>query len=214
MPKKLFYYRFASHYRHWHEDRLDYIYSTIPWEPMTPAGYRFPGDYVGQYGVYEAIRELYGRQSSTFHLLKPESLYVIKKNFPTVMEKIVANVRQNYRKRMGIPEDGITLFFSPGNELSEAVFCMDEGRRGIEEFIKKYSAPTSLEPRALPSTHFTTILSIQRGSNSSSPKLIGDSANYVKEFVKTQGWPGRLLLQENSGMKHLDAMCVRYLSEM
>lgn len=56
------------------------------------------------------------------------------------------------------------IFFAPGNETEEAIFCLENARRGVKEFLLKYSAPTSLSPKAPPLDHFTTVISIHRGS--------------------------------------------------
>jgi hypothetical protein len=47
-----------------------------------------------------------------------------------------------------------------GNEKAEAEFCVENVRRGIKEFLLKYSAPTSLAPKALPKENFVTIISL------------------------------------------------------
>jgi hypothetical protein len=165
MPKRLFYYRFINHYRIWQEDRLDFIYYTIPWEPVTWQ-YHFPGEYVGQYGVYEAIKGLYSRDPSTAHLIRPESLLISRETFASTTETIVERVRKRFRATHQISESAITIFVAPGNEKTEAEFCLEECRLGVEEFRRKFFAPTSLEPRALPTSELTTVLSIQKGSTS------------------------------------------------
>ena len=47
----------------------------------TADGFTFPGEYCGQYGVYEAVRHLYSQSKELRPLLKEESLYVNKKFF-------------------------------------------------------------------------------------------------------------------------------------
>jgi len=53
---------------------------------------------------------------------------------------------------------------APGNEKSEVEFTMENLRKGVKEFLLKYSAPTSLSPKALPIENFCTIISLQEGS--------------------------------------------------
>jgi hypothetical protein len=73
-------------------------------------------------------------------------------------------VRVDFRQRHGLPQDGTVIFFAPGNEVKEAQFCLDSVRRGIREFLLKYSAPTSLSPKAPALEVYTTVISVQRGS--------------------------------------------------
>ena len=165
MPKRLFNYRMIKYYRTWHEDRLDFIYYTVPAEPVTWE-YVFPSEYVGQFAIYDTIKELYSKEKDmTKLLIKDDSIMVSRTGFATSLETVIDRVKKEFRGKHKIPENAIVTFLSPGNEKKEAEFCLDECRLGIEEFTRKFSSPTSLEPRALPSSHFYTILSIQKGSN-------------------------------------------------
>ena len=164
MPKRTFYYRFVNSYRIWHEELLDFMYYTIPFEPATWQ-YCFPSEYIGQNALYETVRELYSRDPNCSNLLREESLLVSRMSFAPQIERVVDKLRKEFREKNGIPQDGVVLFVAPGNEKSEAEFSLDQCRLGIEGFIRKYSSPSSLEPRALPSTHFTTVISIQKGGN-------------------------------------------------
>lgn len=121
---------------------------------------------MGQYGSYDAVRHLYSQSKELRPLLKEESLLINKKHFASELEKAIGQVRADFRKRHSIPENGTTIFFAPGNELKEAEFCLDSVRRGIKEFLLKYSAPTSLSPKAPALDHYTTVISVQRGSDS------------------------------------------------
>jgi len=51
---------------------------------------------------------------------------------------------------------------------------MDTARKGIKEFILKYSSPTSLSPKAPPVDNYYTVISVHKGS---------ESEQYVKEFL-------------------------------
>jgi hypothetical protein len=67
------------------------------------------------------------------------------------------------------------IFFAPGNEQSEAEFSTENTRRGIKEFLLKFSAPTSLSPKALPLENFVTVISLHSGS---------EGEKYVREYLK------------------------------
>lgn len=162
MPKRHFYYRFIRHYRRKNESQLDFIYYTIPIEPVT-FQYHFPSEYVGQYGVYQTIRELYKRDPNSKDLIGKESIFVKQRSQHIYTERIIDKVRHEFREKNNIPEDGIMIFVNPGNELREAKFCLDECQRALAEFKRKYFSPTSMEPRALPYDHLVTYLPIQSG---------------------------------------------------
>ena len=89
------------------------------------------------------------------------------------------------------------MFFAPGNEEKEAIFCTDTVRRGVKEFILKYSSPTSLSPKAPPMENYATILSLHRGS---------DAETYVKNFLADHPWHGRLVIVYNDDNEHIEAM--------
>ena len=50
------------------------------------------------------------------------------------------------------------------NEKNEAEFTAENVRRGIKEFLLKYSAPTSMSPKALPLDNFVTVISLHENS--------------------------------------------------
>lgn len=106
-------------------------------------------------------------------------------------------MRRNFREKHKIPENGAVVFFAPGNEEKEAIFCTDTVRKGIKEFMLKYSSPTSLSPKAPPMDHYTTILSLDRGT---------DAEKYVRNFLHDHPWHGRLIIVYNDNNEHIDAM--------
>lgn len=74
---------------------------------------------------------------------------------------------------------------------------MDSVRRGIKEFILKYSSPTSLSPKSPPKEHYTTVLSLEKGS---------PAEKYVNDFLKEKEWTGRLIIVTNENNEHINAM--------
>ena len=70
--------------------------------PMTAGmadGYKFPGEYMGQYGVYEAISHLYSKHPELKKLIKEESLYINKKYFSADLEKAIDVVKKEFREK-------------------------------------------------------------------------------------------------------------------
>ena len=81
------------------------------------------------------------------------------------------------------------LFIAPGNEKNEVEFCLENLRKGIKEFLLKYSSPTSLSPKALPlDGNFVTILSLHKGS---------EGEEYAKNYIRDHEWTGKLVIVTN-----------------
>lgn len=74
---------------------------------------------------------------------------------------------------------------------------MENVRKGVKEFILKYSSPTSLSPKAPPVDHYTTIISLHKGS---------EAEQWIKNFVEEKGWFGRVIFVSNENNEHIDAM--------
>ena len=85
-----------------------------------------------------------------------------------------------------------------GNEVNEAEFCAENVRKGIKEFLLKYSAPTSLSPKARPVDNFVTVISTHTGS---------EGEKYIKEHIKENEWMGRVIFVNEQDNDHIDAMC-------
>ncbi len=90
------------------------------------------------------------------------------------------------------------IFYAPGNEKNETLFTAETVRKGVKEFLLKYSAPTSLSPKALPLSNFVTVISLHSGS---------EGEKYMKEFLKEKEWTGRVVFVTNEDNQHLNAMC-------
>lgn len=97
-------------------------------------------------------------------MIREESLLVNKNHFAADLERCIDKVKADFRKRHNIPEKGTCIFVAPGNEIKETEFCMENIRKGVKEFLLKYSSPTSLSPKAPPLDNYTTIISVHKGS--------------------------------------------------
>lgn len=125
-------------------------------------------------------------------------LHVSKKYFSTDSEKAIQEIRTSWRDKNGISDDHTVLFFAPGNELKEAQFTAENARKGIREFLLKYSAPTSLSAKARPLDNFVTVISTHVGSA---------GEQYIKDFVRDNDWMGKIVWVNNEDNEHLNAMC-------
>jgi hypothetical protein len=75
---------------------------------------------------------------------------------------------------------------------------MDNLRKGVNEFLLKYSEPTSKYSNALPMDKFVTVLSVHEGS---------EGEAYVREYLSKHQWTGKLVVVTNNNNEHYDAMC-------
>lgn len=94
-------------------------------------------------------------------------------------------------------KDTTVIFYAPGNTRQEVEFTFEPARRGVEEFLLKYSSPTSLSPIAKPMNKFHTIISLEEGSEA-------EGAFY--ELAKERQWKGNFTIVSNKNNEHLDAM--------
>jgi|TARA_B110000305_G_C19387444_1_gene612994 hypothetical protein len=150
MPQRHLFTRFVRDFKEFTLDKIDWCHYTVPLNTANANGFVFPSEYVGQYGVYEAVKHVYESTPSMTHLVKEDSLMTNTRYFAADMEKAVEGLRHKFRESNNISANAHAIFIAPGNEKSEAEFCMENLRKGVKEFLLKYSAPTSMSPKALP----------------------------------------------------------------
>lgn len=90
------------------------------------------------------------------------------------------------------------IFYAPGNEVNEASFSAENVRKGIKEFLLKYSAPTSMSAKARPLDNFVTVISTHTGS---------EGERYIQEHVRENDWVGKVVFVSNDDNEHINAMC-------
>lgn len=73
------------------------MHFTVPLKTETADGFQFPSEFVGQYGVYEAVKHIYSSNSGLSNLLRDESLMVSQRYFAADLEKGIENIRSNFR---------------------------------------------------------------------------------------------------------------------
>lgn len=97
------------------------MHYTVPLTAKVGGGYEFPSEYIGQYGVFEAVRHIY-QQSNLKHLVSQDGseLHVSKKYFSSDSEKAIQMIRSGWRAKNGIADNATVIFYAPGNELKEA----------------------------------------------------------------------------------------------
>ena len=200
MPQRHYLNRFVRDFRNWTERYVDFMHYTVPLTTAVGGNYKSPSEYMGQYGSYEAIRHIYRSSEKLRSLVSADGseLHINKKFFASDLEKAVMDVRASWRDSHGIPDDAHVIFVAAGNEVNEAEFSAENVRRGIKEFLLKYSAPTSMSPKARPVENFVTVISTHPGS---------DGEKYIKEHVKNNNWMGRVIFVNEQDNEHINAMC-------
>lgn len=197
MPKRHMFTRFVRDFKEFTQQYVDYAHYTVPLTTANTNGFRFPGEYVGQYGIYEAVKHVYGKTESLKHLVKEDSLLVNKRYFASDMEKAISTVRDKFRADHGLDDKVYSVFLAPGNEVSEVEFCLENLRKGVKEFLLKYSQPTSLSQKAAPLDQFVTIVSVHEGS---------EAEKLVRDHIKENDWYGKVMVVTEKDNQHYDAM--------
>lgn len=144
------------------------------------------------------MKHIYSKNAHLAHLIKEDSLLTSNKYFASELEKGITHIRDVFRQKNSLNDDQTVIFFAPGNERNEAEFSTENARRGIKEFLLKYSAPTSLSAKARPLDNFVTVISLHSGS---------EGEKYVREYLKENPWHGKIIFVSNEDNEHLDAMC-------
>ncbi len=200
MPQRHYLNRFVRDFRNWTEKYVDFMHYTVPLRTSVGGDYKFPSEYMGQYGAYEAVRHIYKSSEKLARLVNEDGseLHVSKRYFASDLEKGIEGIRQKWREANGISDDTHVIFVAAGNEQNEVEFSTENIRKGIKEFLLKYSAPTSLSPKARPVENFVTVISTHSGS---------DGERYIKEHVKDNEWMGKVIFVSDIDNGHLDAMC-------
>ena len=174
MPQRHFFTRFARDLKEFSRQYVDYAHYTVPLMTANTNGFRFPGEYVGQYGIFDATKHVYNKTDSMKGLIRDDSILVNKRYFSSDMEKALGQIRTEFRVENHIDEKAYSIFISPGNEKSEVEFCLENLRKGVKEFLLKYSAPTSLSHKAKALENFVTIISVQDGT---------EAETFVKQYI-------------------------------
>ncbi len=107
-------------------------------------------------------------------------------------------MRDEWRAKHQIENDATVIFVAPGNERAEAEFCIENIRKGVREFLLKYSAPTSLSAKARPLDNFTTVISLHSGS---------EGEAYVRDYLRENQWHGKVIFVSEEDNEHYSAMC-------
>lgn len=69
MPSRQIFTRFVRDFKEFTLPMIDYCHYTVPLHTANNNGFVFPGEYVGQYGTYEAVKHVYERNPGLSELV-------------------------------------------------------------------------------------------------------------------------------------------------
>ena len=101
MPQRHYLNRFVRDFRDWTQKYVDFMHYTVPLRTGVGADWQFPCEYMGQYGVYEAVKHIYSTSDRLKGLVNHDGseLHVSKNYFATDMEKAIQDVRDKWRSQ-------------------------------------------------------------------------------------------------------------------
>ena len=188
--------------RNWEPNHLyhcDHAFYTLAFPQINKRHWTFPSNYIGQYGAYEAIRHIFSKSNEFNFLLKENSLYLSRHHSVEDIEKARKNVSEEFRAKHNIAENDTVIFFAPGDTVEENEYTLNEFVDGYNEFIYRYSAPTSFSHYAPPRKSFKLLISVHKNT---------ESESFCRKFLSEKGIVTDYIFVSQEGNQHIDAMCV------
>ena len=97
-PWRHFYGRFVKDMQQYNLEDFDFMHYTVPLFTAKPDGFRFPSKFVGQYGVYDALRHLLIKDGEfSKHLVHDNSVLINKNDFASHMQEVNSRRRDAYK---------------------------------------------------------------------------------------------------------------------
>lgn len=189
--------------RHWDENHgffCDEAFYTYALKQINKKNYVYPSHYIGQYGVYDAMRHIFIKSGLFKENVLENSIMVSRFHSLDDVEKARQKVSEDFRKAHNLSNENTLIFFAPGDTVEENVYCLEAFIKGYNEFIYKNSYPTSLSHYAPPKSQFKLVVSLHKGT---------DSEIYVREYLKNSNIETDLITVTNEDNEHFDAICVR-----
>lgn len=163
----------------------------------------YPSHYIGQYGVYDALRHVLSKSGLFKDFIFENSIMISRFHSLEDIEKARTKVSEEFRKENNLTPENTLVFFAPGDTIEENVYCLEAFIKGYNEFVYKNSYPTSLSHYAPPKSNFKLVVSLHKDTS---------SENYVREYLKTSKIETDVIIVTNENNQHFDAICVRKIS--
>lgn len=196
-------YMLTNTVRHWDENHgffCDEAFYTYALKQINRKNFVYPSHYIGQYGVYDALRHIFIKSGLFNEFVKEDSILVSRFHSLDDVEKARLKVAEEFRKAHNLSSDNTLVFLAPGDTVEENTYCLEAFFKGYNEFIYKNSYPTSLSHYAPPKSNFKLVISLHKGT---------DSEAYVREYLKNSNIETELIVVTNENNEHFDAICVR-----
>ena len=81
---------------------MDFVHYTVPLQVANSNGFVFPSEYIGQYGVYDAVKHVYQSSKTLSGLVKDDYLLTDKRYFSSDMEKAIIQIRDKFRQEHNV----------------------------------------------------------------------------------------------------------------
>lgn len=180
-----------------HMDVFNHAFYTLALPQINKRYFSFPSDYIGQYGAYDAIKYVF-TEGGLPHLVKDHSLFLARDNALYDIEEARLKVAQKFKEKHGISQNSTVVFFAPGNSIGESEFSLEDFRKGYNEFISKYSYPSSLSSNAPPKENFKLVVSVHKNS---------EAENTIRDFMLNSSFETEVIFVSDEDNSHYAGMC-------
>lgn len=162
-----------ANYEPRHEELFTKAYYTLALQQIQRRLYVSPSLFIGQYGAYEALKFAFS-EGGFKQLIKENSILVSRHNRLEDVETARTHISENFRDKHNIHKEDTVVFFAPGDTIDENEYSLHEFVKGYNQFIHKYTYPTSLSPYSASKSQMKLIISVHKGTS---------SERYVREFL-------------------------------
>ena len=99
MPKRHLHTRFVRDFKEFALEYIDFCHYTVNLNTKNNNFFVFPAEYVGSYGVYEAVRHVYSKTPALADLDRDQYLLTNSRYFAADMEKAIGSIRDDFRAK-------------------------------------------------------------------------------------------------------------------
>lgn len=180
-----------------HEQYYSEVFYTLSIQQINRYYYTSPSHYIGQYGAYEALRHIF-EEAGMKHLLKDKSILLSRDHSLYDIEEAREIISKQYRSKHGIKDNDTVVFFAPGDTQGETDYTLEEFRKGFNEFIYKYSYPTSIISYSPKKSAFKLVVSLHKGTK---------SEQLIRDFIASNEFVTDVIIVTNENNEHYNSMC-------
>jgi hypothetical protein len=154
-PPMIYYDRFMVDQRYDNLYYLDHFIFNTPRNPINKLHYIFPSTYTGSQGLFDVYEYLYKQNSHFKGLVDEKGIYLNPESNDILMDDLILQSREAFRRKHSIPESATVFFGSVGSDKDEVKSCGKLFLESVEHFLEKYS---KVAPE-----NFVAILTVPQG---------------------------------------------------